>query len=233
MLDCERAPSGRPVAIDRPSASGPSRHANGRPSGTSRVAPSRPRDSTGTGGSSGYRRHPRGTRVARGSAGRDRTERNPLDILPAPSASSGDQLHAAPDAEHRALAPGHGVLCVATMAAWEGSVHDLPALRAMRNGRVGTSMIHVVTRGRRIPERGHSGLPRTDGIVLPESPASSTAASPFRVRAKHAWGRNRALHGPLRGSRRTHCYVIAIRMAVQRCLKERSYSPGTPRNLTR
>ena len=148
MLDCERAPSGRAVAIDRPSASGPSRHANGRPSGTSRVAPSRPRDSTGTGGSSGYRRHPRGTRVARGSAGRDRTERNPLDILPAPSASSGDQLHAAPDAEHRALAPGDCVLVVAALAACEVAVHDLATLRAVRHRRVGASMVHVVA-GRR------------------------------------------------------------------------------------
>lgn len=171
--------------------------------------------------------------MARGSAGKDRTERNPLDILPAPSASSGDQLHAAPDAEHRALAPGHGVLFVATVAAWEGSVHDLPALRAMRNGRVGTSMIHVVTRGRLIPECGHSGVPRTDGIVLPESPASSTA---------------RLLSEPAPSTRGVGTVPCTVRCGAQNgliatlsrsgwpcngCLKERSYSPGTPRNLTR
>src|SRR5712691_4414025 len=76
------------------------RAANDLPSGTSCASPSRPCGSAGTVGPSCCRRRLQGTRAGHGSAGRVRTARAPWGIL-----SSSDQLFAAPDAEHRALAP--------------------------------------------------------------------------------------------------------------------------------
>src|SRR5439155_21787584 len=64
------------------------------------------------------------------------------------SDSADDQLHTAPDAEHRALAPGDRVLVVAALPTCEVAVHDLATLRAVRHRRVGASMVHVVA-GRR------------------------------------------------------------------------------------
>src|SRR5439155_3686190 len=105
-----------------------------------------------------------------------------------------DQLHAAADTVRRALPPRDRMLCVGAQPPGQVSVHDRAALRAVRHGRVGSSVVHVLTDGGGAAERGHSGapvtgrLPRRHGRCLANTTSIITVQARYRARGDGASG---------------------------------------------